>query len=80
MIFIIKSKNIILFEQLCNCKCDARYTCFNGVCVQDATGSHDSYLSCLNYLCDGGDCGDSLPDPTPLPQYSVCQDPLIINQ
>ncbi len=72
--------NIVLFEQLCNCKCYAKYTCFNGVCVQDPNGSHDSYMSCLNYLCGGGDCGNSLPEPTPLPEYSVCQDPLIINQ
>lgn len=72
--------NIVAFEQLCNCKCDARYTCFNGACVQDPNGDHNSYLSCLNYLCDGGVCGNSLPEPTPLPQYPVCQDPLIIDQ
>jgi hypothetical protein len=74
--------DILLFEQICSCKCDARYICFDGHCVQDPTGPHDSYLSCLNYLCGSGDCSSStIPDPTPLPPIlPVCQEPLIINQ
>jgi hypothetical protein len=72
--------DILAFEQICNCKCDSRYICFDGRCVQDPNGPHDSYLSCLTYLCGGGDCSISgIPDPTPLPRLPVCQDPLIID-
>jgi hypothetical protein len=76
------TNDVFLFEQICNCKCDARYVCFDGHCVQDPTGPHDSYLSCLTYLCGSGDCSSAtIPDPTPLPPISpICQDPLIIDQ
>jgi hypothetical protein len=72
--------NLSLFEQICNCRCYAKYSCLNGNCMQDPNGQHDSYLSCLDYLCGGGDCSTSFPEPTPLPHYPVCQEPLIIDQ
>lgn len=73
--------DISVFEQLCSCKCNAKYICYNGHCIQDPNGPHDSYLSCLTYLCGSGDCSSTtIPEPTPLPILPVCQDPLIIDQ